>query len=116
MRNEVTEKLEIFLQNLRCENGHRETLVHLDICKKESKHLAELEGEYRQVINGLNQHSRNILECYTEQIKSEAFAEQQEAYLQGMIDFFQILSGIGILSTNENVKKIIAEFKNGSPK
>lgn len=29
MKNEVTEKLELFLQNLRCEDTKRETLVHL---------------------------------------------------------------------------------------
>ncbi len=35
----------------------------------------------------------------------KAFAEQQEAYLQGMIDAFQILFGLGVLSANENVEK-----------
>lgn len=36
MKNEVTEKLEAFLQNLRCEDAKRETLVHLDSCQKEA--------------------------------------------------------------------------------
>ena len=29
MKNEIIEKLELFLQNLRCEDAGRETLVHL---------------------------------------------------------------------------------------
>ncbi len=32
-----------------------------------------------------------------------------------MMDAFQILCGLGILSTNENVEKIIARLKNGEP-
>ena len=50
-----------------------------------------------------------------EQLMSKAFAEQQEAYLQGLLDAFQILCGLGILSVNENVEKIIARLKNGLP-
>ena len=115
MKNEVTEKLEVFLQNLRYEDAKRETLVHLDSCQKEAERLAGLGEQYTQVMDGLEQRSRAILEHYIEQILSKAFAEQQEAYLQGMINAFQILCGLGILSTNENVEKIIARLKNGEP-
>lgn len=34
--------------------------------------------------------------------------------MQGMMDAFQILCGLGILSTNENVEKIIARLKMAS--
>lgn len=115
MKNEVTEKLELFLQNLRCEDARRETLVHLDSCRKEAERLKGLEEGYRQVVDGLDQPSRVILENYMEQLMSKAFAEQQEAYLQGLLDAFQILCGLGILSVNENVEKIIARLKNGLP-
>lgn len=115
MRNEVTEKLELFLQNLRCEDAERETLVHLDSCREEMERLAGLEEEYTQVMDGLDQRSRAILENYIEQMLSKAFAEQQEAYLQGLLDAFQILCGLGILSTNQNVEKIIDCLKNGLP-
>lgn len=80
MKNEVTEKLELLLQNLRCEDTNRETLVHLDSCWEESKRLAGMEEKYRQVINELDQHSKSVLEQYTEQIMVKAFAEQQETY------------------------------------
>ncbi len=115
MSNEVTEKLEIFLQNLRCEDRKRETLVHLDSSRIESERLEKLKKGYRQVVNKLELSDRTVLEAYMEQMLSTAFAEQQEAYLQGMLDAFQILCGLGILSTNENVEKIIADLQNGSP-
>ncbi len=115
MSNEVTEKLEIFLQNLRCEDRKRETLVHLDSSRIESERLEKLKEGYRQVIDKLELSDRTVLEAYMEQMLSTAFAGQQEAYLQGMLDAFQILCGLGILSTNENVEKIIADLQNGSP-
>ena len=116
MKNEIIEKLELFMQNLRCEDMSRETLVHLDSCRIESERLAELEEEYRQTMNKLENPSRAVLERYTQQMQSKAFAEQQEAYLQGILDAFQILSGLGILSSNQKVEKIIAHLKNDSPK
>ena len=115
MKNEITEKLELFFQNLRCDDAKRETLVHLDSCRIESERLVGMEEEHRQVMNRLDQQSKAILENYTEQILSKAFAEQQEAYLQGILDAFQILSGLGILPLNQNVEKIIAHLKNDSP-
>ena len=114
--NEAAEKLEVYLQNVRCEDAKRETLVHLDSCQKEAERLAGLEEQYTQVMDGLEQRSRAILEHYIEQILSKAFAEQQEAYLQGLLDAFQILCGLGILLTNKNVEKKIGYLKNGLPK
>ena len=56
------------------------------------------------------------MERYIEQMQSKVFAEQQQAYLQGMLDVFQILFGLGVISSNQNVEKIIAHLKNDSPK
>ena len=64
----------------------------------------------------LEDSSRVVLERYTDQMQSKAFAEQQEAYLQGILDAFQILSGLGILSSNQNVEKLIAHLEKDSPK
>lgn len=115
MDNEVIEKLEIFLQNLRCENRNRKTLVHLQSRKTEIERLQKQKEEYVQLCGKLNSTDREVLNNYIEQMQSTSFAEQQEAYLQGMMDAFQILSGIGVISTNNNVEKVIAKFINGSP-
>lgn len=47
MENEVMEKLVLFLQNLRCENVNRETLVHLTGCERERRNLGDLRIRYR---------------------------------------------------------------------
>ena len=91
-------------------------MVHLDSCQIESERLAELEEEYRQTMIELEDSSRVVLERYTDQMQSKAFAEQQEAYLQGILDAFQILSGLGILLSNQNVEKLIAHLEKDSPK
>ena len=91
-------------------------MVHLDSCKIESEKLAELEEEYRQTMIELEDSCRVVLEGYTDQMQSKAFAEQQEAYLQGILDAFQILSGLGILLSNQNVEKLIAHLEKDSPK
>lgn len=65
------------------------------------------------MMNGLDPISRSVLEQYMEQMLSKSFAKQQEAYLQGMLDAFQILCGLGMLSTNDNVEKILGRLKNG---
>lgn len=108
----TNEKLEVFIQNLRCENLHRETLIHLENCMREKKILETLKDGYNGLMKSINSSEKMIIDNYIEQIQKVAFAEQQEAYLQGMIDAFQILSGLGILSTNENILSIIEKIKN----
>ena len=73
MKNEITEKLELFMQNLRCEDMSRETLVHLDSCRIESERLAELEEEYRQTMIELEDSSRVVFVSYNHQIQKNGF-------------------------------------------
>ena len=116
MENEVLEKLEVFLQNLRCEDTHRSSLVHLESCKREQKKLDGLQNGYNKLLASIKSSEKKELIDYVEQLWSAAYAEQQEAYLQGLLDAFQILFGLGMLSPNENVKSIIEKIKNDSSK
>ena len=43
------EKLVLFLQNLRCEDVNRETLVHLAGCERERRNLGDLRIKYREL-------------------------------------------------------------------
>lgn len=110
MTNEVMEKLEIFLQNLRCENRNRETFVHLENCRIEMEKLQKQREVFVQTLNKADSSERKILEGYIEQMQAAAFEEQQEAYLQGFIDAFQIFCGTDLITVNEDVRKIISKL------
>lgn len=62
MKNEVTEKLELFLQNLRCEDMGRETLVHLDSCRMESVSFRKNEQILYTLYNFW--HKKSIFQFY----------------------------------------------------
>ncbi len=114
MENEVTEKLVLFLQNLRCEDMGRETLVHLAGSKREKEKLRDFRIGYGKVKERMSAVDKDYLEKYVEQMERVAFEEHQEAYLQGMFDAFQILQGTGVLQASKKVENLIREIENDS--
>ena len=80
MKNEITEKLELFLQNLRCEDMSRETLVHLDSCRIESERLAELEEEYRQTMIELIRWTIQLLHSMKANILLSSLCQKMICY------------------------------------
>lgn len=64
MENEVMEKLVLFLQNLRCENVKRETLVHLAGCKREKERLRDLWTGYENLKERVSVSDKEFLEKY----------------------------------------------------
>ncbi len=114
MGNEVTEKLVLFLQNLRCEDAGRETLVHLDGSEREKENLRDLRTGYEKLKERMPDSDKDYLERYMEQAERVAFEEQQEAYLQGMFDAFQILQGTGAIRASEKVEDLIRQIENDS--
>lgn len=114
MENEVTEKLVLFLQNLRCEDAGRETLVHLASSKREKEDLGNLRAGYEKLKERMPAPDKDYLETYMEQAERAAFEEQQEAYLQGMFDAFQILQGTGVIRASEKVENLIRQIENDS--
>ena len=114
MENKVTEKLVLFLQNLRCEDAGRETLVHLASSKREKEDLGNLCAGYEKLKERMSAADKDYLEKYMEQAERAAFEEQQEAYLQGMLDAFQILQGTGVIRASEKVENLIRQIENDS--
>lgn len=114
MENEVMEKLVLFLQNLRCENVNRETLVHLTGCKREKENLSNLQTVYEELKTRMLPYDKNCLVKYMEQAERVAFEEQQEAYLQGIMDAFQVLEGLGVIRASEKIENLIKHIENDS--
>lgn len=104
MGNEVTEKLVLFLQNLRCEDAGRETLVHLAGSKREKENLRDLRTGYEELKERMPASDKDYLEKYMEQAERVAFEEQQEAYLQGT----------GVIRASEKVENLIRQIENDS--
>ncbi len=114
MGNEVTEKLVLFLQNLRCEDAGRETLVHLAGSKREKENLRDIRTGYEKLKEQMPVSDKDYLEKYMEQAERVAFEKQQEAYLQGLLDAFQILQGMGVIRASEKVENLIRQIENDS--
>lgn len=114
MENEVMEKLVLFLQNLRCENVNRETLVHLAGCKREKEGLRNLRTGYEELKERMFASDKDLLEKYMEQVERVAFEEQQEVYLQGIMDAFQVLEGLGVIRASEKIENLIKHIENDS--
>lgn len=104
MENEVTEKLVLFLQNLRCEDAGRETLVHLAGSKREKENLRDFRTGYGKLKERMPVSDKDYLEKYVKQMERVAFEEQQEAYLQGT----------GVIRASEKIENLIREIENDS--
>ena len=114
MENEVMEKLVLFLQILRCENVNRETRVHLASCKREKENLRNLRTGYEELKERMSVSDKDLLEKYMEQAERAAFEEQQEAYLQGIMDAFQVLEGLGVIRVSKKIENLIKHIENDS--
>lgn len=97
MNSEVMQKTMNFLMELRCENIHRENLVHLDECKERKAELKSLELAFQEVQSSCTKEQQAQIAEYLEMYELVSCAEQQEAYCQGMVDAVQILIGLHLL-------------------
>lgn len=111
MENKIWEKVSAFLMDLRCADMQRKSKVHLESCIEEKKKLEILQEEYTKIKQNLPDKEKLTLQEYVNQLKQVAFEEQQETYCQGIIDTIQILSGMGLLSINEDIQKLIEKMQ-----
>ncbi|MFR5150330.1 MAG: hypothetical protein ACLTER_12905 [Ruminococcus sp.] len=93
MGNEVTEKLVLFLQNLRCEDAGRETLVQLAGSKREKENLRDIRTGYEKLKERMPVSDKDYLEKYMEQAERVAFEGTAGSVSAGrsLLDAFQIL-------------------------
>jgi len=111
MESQVWVKVSLFLKELRCEDIKRNSIIHLESCQKEKKALKIFRQVWEKEQKNLSELQQRTICNYIEQIQAVSFEEQQEAYCQGIIDCVQILSGWGLLESDEKIKRAIEKLK-----
>ena len=111
MKNQIWEKVALFLKELRCEDIRRSSIIHLDSCQKEKKYLNELKKVYDKEIANLPEEQAKSIFDYIEQLEIVSFEEQQQAYCQGIIDCVQMLFGLGLLAEDKKIMQSIEKMK-----
>ena len=98
MDERVWEKTAQFLKELRCEDTGRLSQLQLPEYQKAMKEKFSYQPIYEQT----------VCEMTDEQCAEE---ENQQAYLQGMVDMLLLLSGSGILKVPSNMLEKIKQWK-----
>ncbi len=93
MENEVTEKLVLFLQNLRCEDAGRETLVHLAGSKREKEGLGNLRTGYEKLKERMPASDKDYLEKYMEQVERWLLRNSRKRICRGCMTLSRFCKG-----------------------
>ena len=76
--------------------------------------LWKLRTGYEELKERMSVSDKDLLEKYMEQAERVAFEEQQEVYLQGIMDAFQVLEGLGVIRASEKIENLIKHIENDS--
>lgn len=111
MDGTLWEKVEQFLYQLHYEDTDRESHY-------ESKaYLAALQEKearvppFREAIAQLPERERHVVQEYLDTEERCVYEENQQAYVQGMLDCIEILSGARILKSTKEVAEILKEIQ-----
>lgn len=111
MQNEVWSRMAQFLKELRCENTGRDSYLELPEYKTALKNKSQLCTEYEETVQKIQGTDRKKIERYVDAVEICAEEENQQAYVQGIVDCILILAGMGIFSREEQVMEIIFQLK-----
>ena len=102
MDERVWEKTAQFLKELRCEDTGRLSQLQLPEYQKAMKEKFSYQPIYEQTVCEMTDEQKCVIEKYV---------ENQQAYLQGMVDMLLLLSGSGILKVPSNMLEKIKQWK-----
>lgn len=111
MENEVWSRVAEFLKELRCEDTNRNSYIELPEYKEALKEKSKYCSEYEKAVQNIEDIKRKKIQRYVDAVEVCAEEENQQAYLQGIIDGVLILSGMGLLTKNIRMKSIIEVLK-----
>lgn len=111
MKNEVWDKISGFLKELRCENTERSSYVNLPEYKNSVKEKGKQIERFEQLVPELSKAQREIIDSYITSVEKCAEEENQQAYIQGMIDMLLLMAGIGWIPESERIKSFIENLR-----
>lgn len=107
MKNEVWDKIAEFLKELRCENTERSSYINLPEYKSAVKEKGKQIERFEQILPELSKTQREIIDSYVTSAEKCAEEENQQAYMQGMVDILFLLAAIGWIPEAERLKDLI---------
>lgn len=111
MNNEVWKKTADFLKELRCEGTGRISYIELPEYNDALKEKIRSQKLAEKTIFKMDYKSKNYIREYIENTEKCAEEENQQAYLQGVIDTLMILSGLGIIKIPMELEEWIKKIK-----
>lgn len=109
--NQFYETMAAFLEELRCDSDERDYVIAPDDMKNAEKELAKRGREYAEYLSRMPVEERVFLEKYMDVLNHAHFKEEQRAYYQGMMDAVQLLGGLNLLKTGNNMGKLIEKLQ-----
>lgn len=100
-----------FLEELRCDSAEREYVIAPKDVEKAERELAKKNKEYTEYLKELPHSQQAFLEEYMNVLNHAHFKEEQRAYYQGMMDAVQLLGGLNLLKTGNNMEKLIEKLQ-----
>ncbi len=111
MENEVWNKVAQFLKELRCEDIDRNSYLELPRCKKAIQEKNRNCAEYENAVRKVGADLQKKIQMYVDAVEICAEEENQQAYLQGIVDGMLMMAGMGLLTEEERVREIISKLK-----
>ena len=111
MDERVWEKTAQFLKELRCEDTGRLSQLQLPEYQKAVKEKFSYRPIYEQKVSEVTEEQKRIIGKYVGLTEECAEEENQQAYLQGMVDMLLLLSGSGILKVPLDMLEKIKQWK-----
>lgn len=111
MDDKIWEKTAQFLKELRCEDTGRLSQLQLPEYQKAVKEKFSYQPIYKQTISEMTGEQKRVIEKYVGLTEQCAEEENQQAYLQGMVDILLLLSGSGILKIPSDMVEKIKQWK-----
>lgn len=113
MDGTLWEKVEQFLYQLHYEDtdrvSHYESKAYLAALQEKEARVPP----FREAIAQLPERERHAVQEYLDVEERCVYEENQQAYVQGIADCIEILSGAGMLKTRKTAAEILTEMQTG---